>query len=95
MDAYELGEAARVIYDFLWSDFCDWYIEMAKITLYGEDDRQRKQTVRSVLAFVLERTLCLLHPFMPFISEEIRLKLPQVSRTTVLAPWPEDPGFSV
>lgn len=90
MDAYELGEAARVIYDFLWSDFCDWYIEMAKITLYGEDDRQRKQTVRSVLAFVLERTLCLLHPFMPFISEEIRLKLPQVSRTTVLAPWPEE-----
>ncbi|NLN06715.1 MAG: valine--tRNA ligase [Firmicutes bacterium] len=94
MEAYELGEAARCIYDFLWSDFCDWYIEMAKITLYADLPEEKKRTVRSVLCFVLERTLCLLHPFMPFITEEIRLKLPQASGTAALAAWPQyDPAL--
>ena len=90
MDAYELGEAARVLYDFLWSDYCDWYIELAKIVLYGSQDEAEIQTTRSVLCYVLERTLALLHPFMPFITEEIRLKLPQVKSTTVLAEWPTE-----
>ncbi|HHX75130.1 MAG TPA: valine--tRNA ligase [Firmicutes bacterium] len=95
MEAYELGEAARTVYDFLWSDFCDWYIEMAKIRLYADVPEEEKRTVRSVLCFVLERTLCLLHPFMPFITEEIRLKLPQVNGTAVLAGWPQyDPAFN-
>ncbi|MDW7652302.1 MAG: valine--tRNA ligase, partial [Bacillota bacterium] len=95
MDAYELGEAARTVYDFLWSDYCDWYIEMAKIPLYTAESDSEKQTVRAVLTFVLDRTLRLLHPFMPFISEEIRQKLPGSVGTTVLATWPEfDPSLS-
>ena len=64
--AYELGEAQRVIYEFLWGEFCDWYIEMAKVRLRGGDRAPLK-----VLAHVLERTLRLLHPFMPFITEEV------------------------
>jgi valyl-tRNA synthetase len=63
---YELGEAQRVIYEFLWGEFCDWYIEMAKVRLRGGDRAPLK-----VLAHVLERTLRLLHPFMPFITEEV------------------------
>ncbi len=66
LDAYELGEAQRTIYDFLWGEFCDWYIEMAKVRLQAGDP-----TPSRVLAHVLERTLRLLHPFMPFITEEI------------------------
>lgn len=89
MDAYELGEAARTIYDFLWSDYCDWYIEMAKIPLYNAETEAEKDTVRSVLTYVLDRTLRLLHPFMPFITEEIWQKLPHTGETIVLAPWPE------
>ncbi|MCW3491376.1 valine--tRNA ligase [Dethiobacter alkaliphilus] len=89
MDAYELGEAARTIYEFLWSDFCDWYIEMAKIPLYNAESKAEKNTVRSVLTYVLDRTLRLLHPFMPFITEEIWQKLPHEGETIVLAPFPE------
>jgi valyl-tRNA synthetase len=67
---------------------------MAKITLYADLPEEKKRTVRSVLCFVLERTLCLLHPFMPFITEEIRLKLPQASGTAALAAWPQyDPAL--
>src|SRR5699024_21095 len=69
-DKYEFGEAGRYLYNFIWDDFCDWYIEMAKISLYGEDEGQKK-TTRSVLAHVLDQTLRMLHPFMPFITEEI------------------------
>ena len=95
MDAYELGEAARTVYDFLWSDYCDWYIEMAKIPLYTAETEGEKQAVRAVLVYVLDRTLRLLHPFMPFISEEIRQKLPGVVETTVLASWPQyDPALA-
>src|SRR5699024_9429515 len=67
-DKYEFGEAGRALYNFIWDDFCDWYIEMAKIALYG-DDEQRKATTRSVLAHVLDQTLRMLHPYMPFITE--------------------------
>jgi valyl-tRNA synthetase len=89
MDAYELGEAARTIYEFLWSDYCDWYIEMAKIPLYTAQSEEEKNGVRSVLIYVLDRTLRLLHPFMPFITEEIRQKLPHIWESIVIAPYPE------
>ncbi|HAA37330.1 MAG TPA: valine--tRNA ligase [Firmicutes bacterium] len=94
LDAYELGEAARTIYEFLWSDFCDWYIELAKIPLYAARTEAEKDTVRAVLTYVLERTLRLLHPFMPFITEEIWQKLPHSGETIMLAPWPTyDPAL--
>lgn len=89
MDRYELGEAARTLYDFLWSDYCDWYIEMAKIPLYTAETDEQKKTVRSVLTYVLDRTLRMLHPFMPFITEEIRQKLPHGGGSIVVADWPE------
>ncbi|MBS3948588.1 MAG: valine--tRNA ligase [Dethiobacter sp.] len=92
MEQYELGEAARHIYDFLWSDFCDWYVEMAKIPLYTAEQEAEKQRARSILVFVLDGTLRLLHPFMPFITEEIwrRLPLDRSGATIMLAPWPKE-----
>ena len=74
-DKYEFGEIGRAMYHFIWDDLCDWYIEMAKLPLYGEDEGAKKMT-RSVLAYVLDNTMRLLHPFMPFISEEIWQNLP-------------------
>ena len=67
LDKFELGEAGRMIYEFLWSEYCDWYIELTKSRLYG-DDTQAKQTALYVLATVLEQTLRLLHPFMPEVT---------------------------
>jgi valyl-tRNA synthetase len=87
MDAYDFGETGRKLYDFIWDDFCDWYIEFSKLTLYGQDAVAKKQT-QAVLVYVLDQTLRLLHPFMPFISEEIREQLPVEGETTVLAAWP-------
>jgi len=84
---YELGEAARHLYDFLWSEFCDWYIEVSKIRLYG-DEPQARRTAQKVLVYVLRHTLELLHPFMPFITEEIWQRLPHQGDTIMLAPWP-------
>ena len=69
MEEYQFGEAQRVLHDFLWSEYCDWYIEMAKVRLRAGD--QGQESPIPVLAFVLEQTLRLLHPFMPFITEEI------------------------
>ncbi|MDO7906893.1 valine--tRNA ligase [Paenibacillus sp. JX-17] len=87
MDAYEFGETGRLLYNFIWDDLCDWYIEFAKLSLYGEDQAAKKQT-QSVLAYVLDRTLRLIHPFMPFISEEIWQHLPHEGQTITLASWP-------
>jgi valyl-tRNA synthetase len=87
-DTYEFGEAGRHLYSFIWDDLCDWYIEMAKLPLYG-DDEEAKQTTRSVLAYVLERTLRLLHPLMPFITEEIWQHLPHEGDSITVAKWPE------
>lgn len=85
---YEIGEAARKIYNFLWSDFCDWYVEIAKMRIYGEDKGARK-TAQQVLVEVLEKTLLLLHPFMPFITEEIWQKIPQrKDESIMIASWP-------
>src|SRR5699024_9629031 len=85
---YEFGEAGRYLYNFIWDEFCDWYIEMAKISLYGEDETQ-KQTTRSVLAHVLDQTLRMLHPFMPFITEEIWQLLPHEGASITIAAWPK------
>ncbi|WP_279326565.1 valine--tRNA ligase [Bacillus kexueae] len=87
-DKYEFGEVGRVLYNFIWDDFCDWYIEMAKLPLYGEDEAQKK-TTRSVLAYVLDQTMRLLHPFMPFITEEIWQNLPHKGESITVAEWPK------
>lgn len=87
-DKYEFGEVGRVLYNFIWDDFCDWYIEMAKLPLYGEDEAAKK-TTRSVLAYVLDNTMRLLHPFMPFITEEIWQNLPHKGESIAAAKWPE------
>jgi valyl-tRNA synthetase len=86
-DRYEFGEVGRVLYNFIWDDFCDWYIEMAKLPLYGENEAAKK-TTRSVLAYVLDNTMRLLHPFMPFITEEIWQNLPHQGESITVAAWP-------
>ncbi|CAM3747726.1 valine--tRNA ligase [Mesobacillus zeae] len=87
-DRYEFGEVGRVLYNFIWDDFCDWYIEMAKLPLYG-DDEAAKKTTRSILAYVLDNTMRLLHPFMPFITEEIWQNLPHSGESITVAEWPK------
>lgn len=89
MDHYEFGETGRLLYDFIWDDLCDWYIEFAKLNLYGSDAEAKRGT-QSVLAYVLDRTLRLIHPFMPFISEEIWQHLPHEGESLALAPWPQE-----
>ena len=92
MDHYELGVAAQKIYDFLWDDYCDWYIEMTKARLQGEDPAAKEQAQR-VLCYVLTDILKLLHPFMPFLTEEIWQALPHEKGLTqqflMLQSWPE------
>lgn len=88
MEKYELGMAAQRLYDFMWSEFCDWYIELTKPRLYGTDAAE-KNTALSVLCFVLAGTMKLLHPFMPFITEEIYTHLPGSDETIMLSSWPE------
>lgn len=88
VDAYEFGETGRLLYNFIWDDLCDWYIEFAKLSLYGEDAAAKAKT-QSVLSYVLDRTLRLMHPFMPFITEEIWQHLPHAGETITLAQWPE------
>ncbi|QCJ43639.1 valine--tRNA ligase [Bacillus sp. S3] len=86
-ERYEFGEVGRALYNFIWDDFCDWYIEMAKLPLYGEDE-EAKKTTRSILAYVLDNTMRLLHPFMPFITEEIWQNLPHAGESITTAAWP-------
>lgn len=86
-DKYEFGEVGRLLYNFIWDDFCDWYIEMAKLPLYGEDEAAKK-TTRSILAYVLDHTMRLLHPIMPFITEEIWQSLPHKGESITVAAWP-------
>ncbi|MGG3924857.1 valine--tRNA ligase [Metabacillus fastidiosus] len=87
-DKYEFGEVGRLLYNFIWDDFCDWYIEMAKLPLYGENEAAKK-TTRSILAYVLDNTMRLLHPFMPFITEEIWQSLPHQGESITVASWPK------
>ena len=86
-DRYEFGEVGRALYNFIWDDFCDWYIEMAKLPLYGENEKAKHMT-RSVLAYVLDNTMRLLHPLMPFITEEIWQNLPHEGESITVAAWP-------
>ena len=88
MEDGDFGIAAQNIYDFAWSEFCDWYIELSKGRLMGEDEEQ-KQNVRAVLLYVLEGLLKLLHPFMPFLTEEVYQYLPEHDGMLILARWPE------
>jgi valyl-tRNA synthetase len=87
MERYDLGEAARLLYDFLWDDLCDWYIELIKPRLYGKESEESKRTAQYILATTLRQTLELLHPFMPFITEEIWQLLPHKGETIMLAAW--------
>jgi valyl-tRNA synthetase len=88
MEDGDFGMAANKIYDFAWSEFCDWYIELSKGRLMGEDEEQ-KRNVRGVLLYVLEGLLKLLHPFMPFLTEEVYQHLPAHDGMLILAHWPE------
>ena len=87
MEAYELGVASAKIYDFIWDTYCDWYIELTKTRLYGEDE-EAKLAAQNVLCYVLMRVLELLHPFMPFITEEIWQALPHEGDYLIRAQWP-------
>ena len=84
---YDLGLAAQKIYDFAWSEFCDWYIELAKVTLNGEDEAARRATC-AVLRHVLIALLRLLHPFMPFITDAVYRNVPGTEGTIMLSDWP-------
>ena len=95
MEKYELGVAIQKIYDFVWDIYCDWYIEMTKARLFS-DDAERKQTAIRVLVYVLDQVLRLLHPFMPFITEEIWQSIPHEGEALIVAKWPvtsEDLSF--
>ena len=94
MEAYELGVASAKVYDFIWSDYCDWYIELTKARLQGEDEAAKVQA-QQVLVYVLTETLKLLHPFMPFITEEIWQALPHQGDFLMLQSWPKaDPAWA-
>ena len=88
MEEGDFGLAATKIYDFAWSEFCDWYIELSKSRLLGEDG-ESKETVKAVLLFVLENLLKLLHPFMPFLTEQVYKYLPDSEGFLMLQRWPE------
>ena len=87
LEKYELGIAVQKVYDFLWDTYCDWYIELTKARLYSEDAEQ-KQTALQVLVYVLDQTLRLLHPFMPFITEQIWQSIPHEGDALIVADWP-------
>lgn len=88
IEKYDIGLAADDIYDFIWSDFCDWYIEIVKPVLYSDDAEEKTNTVK-VLLYVLENILKLLHPFMPYITEEIWQALPNREEALIVSKWPE------
>ena len=97
LEKYELGVAVQKVYDFIWDTYCDWYIELTKARLYSED-AQRKQIAIDVLVYVLDQILRLLHPFMPFITEEIWQSIPHEGDALIVAQWPqyrEDLAFKV
>ena len=95
IDAFNFNEAAQRIYDFLWNSFCDWYIELSKVVLYNDDPNaeKAKRTTRLVLIHVLETLLRLLHPFAPFMTEEIWQAIPKkegAPESIMIAPWPKE-----
>lgn len=86
-DSFEFGEAGRALYNFIWNDFCDWYIEMAKENLTGEDEKLKKNT-QCILRYVLDQILRLMHPIMPFVTEKIWLSMPHDGASLVVAEYP-------
>lgn len=88
IEKYDIGLAADDIYGFIWSDFCDWYIEIVKPVLYSDNAEEKTNTVK-VLLYVLENILKLLHPFMPYITEEIWQALPNREDALIVSKWPE------
>jgi len=97
LENFDLGEAGRLLYEFIWNEFCDWYIELTKPRLYNKEDVLARRTAQSVLFEVLEGTLRLLHPYMPFLTEEIWQNLPMRSgnsmKSIMMQPWPEVPMY--
>ena len=89
LESYNYGEAVKTIYEFVWNEFCDWYVEFIKPRLYKEQDKIDKETAQYVLWYTLENILRLLHPFTPFITEEIWQKLPHEGESIMIAPWPK------
>ena len=91
LDTFEFAPAAQALYRFFWSEFCDWGLEMEKDRLRSENEAVRTDTA-NVLAWILERTLRLLHPVMPFVTEEIWQRF-AFGETIMRAPWPETDGY--
>ena len=87
LEKYEMGMAVHKVYDYIWDTYCDWYIELTKARLYAEEP-ERKDTALKVLVYVLDQMLKLLHPFMPFITEEIWQSIPHEGESLMLAQWP-------
>ncbi|HZK55991.1 MAG TPA: valine--tRNA ligase [Desulfosporosinus sp.] len=93
LDNFDLGEGGRLLYEFIWNEFCDWYIELTKPRLYNKENVLARHTAQSVLLEVLEGTLRLLHPYMPFLTEEIWQSLPMSGESIMLQSWPEVPAY--
>jgi valyl-tRNA synthetase len=93
LDRFDLGEAGRLLYEFIWSEYCDWYIELTKKRLYNKENREERNTAQSILLEILEGTMRLIHPFMPFLSEEIWQHLPTQGQTIMLSTWPLVTGY--
>ena len=89
IDKYELGLAAQKLYDFIWDNFCDWYIEIVKPRLQNKEDTTSSENAQRVLCYVLSGTMQLLHPFMPFITETIWQALPHEGPSVMVSKWPE------
>ncbi|MFY9140301.1 MAG: valine--tRNA ligase [Thermacetogeniaceae bacterium] len=88
LNNYELGEAARILNEFIWNEICDWYIELIKPRLYGKESPEGRRAAQTVLHHVLTTALEMLHPFMPFLTEEIWQHLPHRGESIMIAPWP-------
>ncbi len=88
LDAFRFNDVANSLYHFVWDDYCDWYLELSKVRLYGQDE-EGKKTATTVLLYVLEQSLKMLHPMMPFITEEIYQKLPKHDKSIMISKFPE------
>jgi valyl-tRNA synthetase len=89
LEEYRFNDAAQAVYHYIWHELCDWYLELIKPGLYGAEHAEAKRTTQKILVYVLDNTLRLLHPFMPFISEEIWQRLPHSGESIMVAPFPE------
>ncbi|MGM9572287.1 MAG: valine--tRNA ligase [bacterium] len=89
MDRYDFGAASKLVYEFIWNEICDWYIELVKPDLYQKERPEVRQRVQGVLVDILSQTMALLHPFMPYLSEEIWQALPHKGISLMLAEWPK------